>query len=37
MKLFSATLHGEAGRWYDNLPATSITSMDEFEEIFLAR
>ena len=28
MKLFSATLHGEARRWYDNLPAASITSMD---------
>jgi hypothetical protein len=37
MKLFSASLHGEARRWYDNLPATSITSMDHFEEIFLAR
>jgi hypothetical protein len=37
MKLFSATLHGEARRWYDNLPAASITSMDQFEEIFLAR
>jgi hypothetical protein len=37
MKLFSATLHGEARRWYDNLPAASITSMDQFEEIFLER
>jgi hypothetical protein len=37
MKLFSATLHGESRRWYDNLPAASITSMDQFEEIFLAR
>ena len=37
MKLFSASLHGEARRWYDNLPATSMTSMDHFEEIFLAR
>jgi hypothetical protein len=37
MKLFSATLHGEARRWYHNLPAASITSMDQFEEIFLAR
>jgi hypothetical protein len=37
MKLFSASLHGEARRWYDNLPAASITSMDHFEEIFLAR
>jgi hypothetical protein len=37
MKLFSASLHGEARRWYDNLPAANITSMDHFEEIFLAR
>jgi hypothetical protein len=37
MKLFSASLHGEARRWYDNLPTASITSMDHFEEIFLAR
>ena len=27
MKLFSASLHGEARRWYDNLPAANITSM----------
>jgi hypothetical protein len=37
MKLFSASLHGEAKRWYDNLPAASITSMDLFEEVFLAK
>ena len=37
MKLFFVTLHGEARRWYDNLPAANITSMDHFEEIFLAR
>jgi len=37
MKLFSASLHGGARRWYDNLPAASITSMDHFEEIFLAK
>jgi hypothetical protein len=37
MKLFSASLHGEARRWYDNLPAASITSMDLFEEVFLAK
>jgi hypothetical protein len=37
MKLFSASLHGEARRWYDNLPAASITSMDHFEKIFLVR
>jgi hypothetical protein len=37
MKLFSASLHGEARRWYDNLPAASITSMEQFEEVFLAK
>jgi hypothetical protein len=37
MKLFSASLHGEARRWYDNLPASNITSMDLFEEVFLAK
>jgi hypothetical protein len=28
MKLFSTTLHGNARKWYDNLPVASITSMD---------
>jgi hypothetical protein len=37
MKLFSASLHGEARRWYDDLPAASITSMELFEEVFLAK
>jgi hypothetical protein len=37
MKLFSASLHEEAKKWYDSLPAASITSMDHFEEIFLER
>jgi hypothetical protein len=37
MKLFSASLHGEAKKWYDNFPAASITSMDHFKEIFLGR
>jgi hypothetical protein len=37
MKLFSTSLHGGARRWYDNLPVASITSMDHFEEIFLAK
>jgi hypothetical protein len=37
MKLFSASLHGEARRWYDNLPATNITSMELFERFFLAK
>jgi hypothetical protein len=36
MKLFSASLHGEARRWYDDLPAASITTMEQFEEFFLA-
>ena len=31
MKLFSAR------RWYDNLPAASITSMELFEEVFLSK
>jgi hypothetical protein len=37
MKLFSTSLHGEAIRWYDNLPAASITAMDLFEKVFLAK
>jgi hypothetical protein len=37
MKLFSASLHGEARRWYDSLPAASITTMEQFEEIFIAK
>jgi len=35
MKLFSKTLHGDAKKWYDNLPDAGITSMDQFEEVFL--
>jgi hypothetical protein len=35
MKLFSATLHGNARKWYDNLPVASITSMGQLEETFL--
>jgi hypothetical protein len=35
MKLFSVTLHGNDRRWYDNLLASSITSMDHLEETFL--
>jgi hypothetical protein len=35
MKLFSATLLGNASRWYDNLPAASMTSMDQLKETFL--
>jgi hypothetical protein len=37
MKLFSATLHDNARRWYNNLPNASITSMDKLEEVFLKR
>src|ERR1700722_18197953 len=37
MKLFSASLHGEARRWYDGLPTASIHSMAHFEKVFLAR
>jgi hypothetical protein len=36
MKLFSASLHEEARRWFDSLPAASITTMEQFEGIFLA-
>jgi hypothetical protein len=35
MKLFSNTLHGNAKKWYDNLPNASITSMNQLEEVFL--
>jgi hypothetical protein len=35
MNLFSATLHGNARRWYDNIPAASVTSIDQLEETFL--
>ena len=35
MKLFSNTLHGNAKKWYDNLPNASITSMNQLKEIFL--
>jgi hypothetical protein len=37
MKLFSATLHGNARKWYDNLPDASITTMEQLEETFLKR
>jgi hypothetical protein len=37
MKLFSTSLHEGAKKWYDNLPVASITSMDHFEEVFLAK
>jgi hypothetical protein len=35
MKLFSATLHGNARNWYHNLPVASITSIDQLEVTFL--
>jgi hypothetical protein len=34
-KLFSATLHDGARRWYTSLPDASITTMDNLEEVFL--
>jgi hypothetical protein len=37
MKLFSSTLHGNARKWYDNLPDASITTMEQLEETFLKR
>jgi hypothetical protein len=37
MKLFSATLHDKAQRWYHSLSNASITSMDRLEEVFLKR
>jgi hypothetical protein len=35
MKILSATLYGNARRWYDNLQAASITSMDQLKKKFL--
>jgi uncharacterized protein YktB (UPF0637 family) len=35
MKLFSATLHGNARRWHDSLPYANIISMDQLDETFL--
>ena len=37
IKIFSATLHDDARRWYDGHPNASITSMDQLEEVFLRR
>jgi hypothetical protein len=37
MHLFSATLHGNARKWYDDLPNASITSMDQLENTFLEK
>jgi hypothetical protein len=35
MKIFPTTLHGNAKKWYDDLPDASITSMNQLEEVFL--
>jgi hypothetical protein len=35
IKIFPTTLHGNAKRWYDDLPNASITSMNQLEEVFL--
>jgi hypothetical protein len=37
MKLLSATLHGNARKWYDDLPDASITSIDQLEETFIEK
>jgi hypothetical protein len=37
MKLFPTTLHGNAKKWYDNLPDASITTMEQLEETFLEK
>jgi hypothetical protein len=37
MKLFSATLHGNAREWYGDLSNANIRSMDQLEETFLKR
>jgi hypothetical protein len=33
----TCSLHGGARRWYNNLPAASINSMDRFEEVFIEK
>jgi hypothetical protein len=37
MKIFFATLHGNAKKWYDDLPDASITSMNRLEKTFLKK
>jgi hypothetical protein len=37
MILFANTLHGNARAWYYSLLDASITSMDQFEEVFLEK
>jgi hypothetical protein len=37
MKLFSATHHGNARKWYDGFPDSNITSMDQLEETFFKK
>jgi hypothetical protein len=34
MKLFSATLYGNAREWYDTLPNANITTMEQLEQTF---
>jgi hypothetical protein len=37
MNIFSATLCYNAKEWYDNLPDANITTMEQFEKVFLER
>jgi hypothetical protein len=37
MKLLSAALHGIARKCYDNLPDSSIMTMEQLEETFLKK
>jgi hypothetical protein len=37
MKIFPTTFHGNAKKWYDELPDASITSMNQLEEVFLKK
>jgi len=37
LKFFSATLHGNARKLYDDLPDASITSMEQLEKTFLEK
>ena len=37
MKIFMATLEGEAQSWYENLPTACIYSLKDFHAIFIER
>jgi len=37
MELFPTTLHGNAKKWYDDLPNATFTSMNQLEEVFLKK